>query len=211
MATYINPDAVKDGSLSKSKLDTALANEINGKLTDAPKDGKVYGRSDGEWVGLGDEWKLIETLTLEEEVSVIEKSIEPNGDAYAFKDIAIIISNVKQSTWKSAVVFRFNFNKELIYGCIENSLRIQCVEAFKDISFTSPIVKCMARLVNINNVVQIGITTPTTNPGYIQGYPDTRASHIAINNAGALISSLRIYSDTLPFLPNTRIEIYAIR
>lgn len=31
MATYINPDAVKDGSLSKSKLDTALANEINGK------------------------------------------------------------------------------------------------------------------------------------------------------------------------------------
>ena len=31
MATYINPDAVKDNSLSKSKLDTALANEINGK------------------------------------------------------------------------------------------------------------------------------------------------------------------------------------
>lgn len=31
MATYIKPDAVKDGSLSKSKLDTALANEINGK------------------------------------------------------------------------------------------------------------------------------------------------------------------------------------
>lgn len=31
MATYINPDAVKDSSISKSKLDTALANEINGK------------------------------------------------------------------------------------------------------------------------------------------------------------------------------------
>lgn len=31
MATYINPNAVKDGSLSKSKLDTALVNEINGK------------------------------------------------------------------------------------------------------------------------------------------------------------------------------------
>ena len=31
MATYINPDAVKDSSIAKSKLDTALANEINGK------------------------------------------------------------------------------------------------------------------------------------------------------------------------------------
>ena len=31
MATYINPDAVKDNSLSKSKLDIALTNEINGK------------------------------------------------------------------------------------------------------------------------------------------------------------------------------------
>ena len=31
MATYIKPDAVKDSSIAKSKLDTALANEINGK------------------------------------------------------------------------------------------------------------------------------------------------------------------------------------
>lgn len=31
MATYINPDAVKDSSIAKSKLDTALTNEINGK------------------------------------------------------------------------------------------------------------------------------------------------------------------------------------
>ncbi len=31
MATYINPDAVKDSSLSKSKLDTALTKELNGK------------------------------------------------------------------------------------------------------------------------------------------------------------------------------------
>lgn len=31
MATYINPDAVKDSSIAKSKLDTALVNEINGK------------------------------------------------------------------------------------------------------------------------------------------------------------------------------------
>ena len=31
MTKYINPDAVKDSTISKSKLDTALANEINGK------------------------------------------------------------------------------------------------------------------------------------------------------------------------------------
>lgn len=31
MATYINPDAVKDLSIAKSKLDTALVDEINGK------------------------------------------------------------------------------------------------------------------------------------------------------------------------------------
>lgn len=31
MATYIKPDAVKDSSIAKSKLDTALVNEINGK------------------------------------------------------------------------------------------------------------------------------------------------------------------------------------
>lgn len=31
MATYIKPDAVKDSSIAKSKLDTALTNEINGK------------------------------------------------------------------------------------------------------------------------------------------------------------------------------------
>ena len=49
MATYINPDAVKGSSIAKSKLDTALKDEINGKLTDAPKDGKVYGRKDGAW------------------------------------------------------------------------------------------------------------------------------------------------------------------
>lgn len=49
MATYIKPEAVKDSSIAKSKLDTALTNEINGKLTDAPKDGKVYGRKDGAW------------------------------------------------------------------------------------------------------------------------------------------------------------------
>lgn len=59
MATYIKPDAVKDSSIAKSKLDTALANEINGKLTDAPKDGKVYGRSDGEWVGVDSNWEFI--------------------------------------------------------------------------------------------------------------------------------------------------------
>lgn len=31
MSTFLNPDAVKDSSITKSKLDTALTNEINGK------------------------------------------------------------------------------------------------------------------------------------------------------------------------------------
>ena len=30
-----------------------------GNLTDAPKDGKTYGRSDGEWVGVDSNWEFI--------------------------------------------------------------------------------------------------------------------------------------------------------
>ena len=32
---------------------------LGGNLTDAPKDGKVYGRSDGEWVGVDSNWEFI--------------------------------------------------------------------------------------------------------------------------------------------------------
>lgn len=94
MATYIKPDAVKDGSLSKSKLDTALVNEINGKLTDAPKDGKVYGRSDGEWIEDEDGavYELIEDITLEEAVQEIIKRTEPDGTPYNFKRMCVYLN-----------------------------------------------------------------------------------------------------------------------
>lgn len=158
----------------------------------------------------GNKWELIETITLEEEVSAIEKSTEPNGDAYAFRDIAVIISNVEQSTWKSAIVFKVDFNKNMISGngaYILNTMRV-----FRDnCTFDSKGVAMMARLVNINNVLQIGINQPTVNPGYINGYPDGLSSYIFINNTGALISSFQINSATLPFLPNTKFKIYAIR
>lgn len=197
MATYIKPEAIKDASLPIGKVAAMSEDERLAFL---------------DLLGISNNWELIETITLEEEVSTIEKSTEPNGDAYAFRNIAFIIYNVTDSTWKSAIVLRVDFNKKLILGCVEPGDYKQSIRAFKDnCTFASTTTKMMARLININNVLQIGISNPTTNPGFINGFPDMLSSAIAINNTGALISSFQINSATLPFFPNTKIDIYAIR
>lgn len=195
MATYIKPEAIKDASLPIGKVAAMSENERLAFL---------------DLLGISNKWELIETITLEEEVSAIEKSTEPNGDVYAFRDIAVIISNVEQSTWKSTIVFEVDFNKNMISG--NGAYLLNTMRAFREnCTFASKGVAMMARLVNVNNVLQIGINQPTANPGYINGYPDGLSSYIFINNTGALISSFQINSATLPFLPNTKIDIYAIR
>lgn len=160
-------------------------------------------------IGGGDKWELIETITLEEEVSTIEKRTEPNGKAYAFKNIAVIMSNVTNASWKTQIRFTVIFNKSVIKGSVLPSNKVL---AFRDnCTFANSNVKMMFRLVDTHNVLQIGITNPITNPGYLNAYADWHSSDVAINNVGAVISRIELYSPTHPFLPNTKFDIYAIR
>lgn len=69
----------------------------------------------------------------------------------------------------------------------------------------------IARLVDNNNVMQIGISNPITNPGYLNAYPDLLSSDIAINNMNAKVSSVTLKSTAMAFLVNTKITIYGIR
>lgn len=152
-------------------------------------------------------------MTLEEEVNKIEKSVEPNGKAYAFKNIAVVMYNVTNASWKTQIRFMVTFNKDMIKGSILTpSLPSNRVLAFRDnCNFVNNDVKMMFRLVDTHNVLQIGITNPITNPGYINGYPDLQSSDVVINNVGAVVSSIQIYAPTLAFLTNTKFDIYAIR
>lgn len=185
--------------------------KYRGEEIDALLD-KIAGYSNPETPengGGGNNWELIETITLGEGVSVIQKSTEANGNAYAFKNIAVVMYNVTDSSWKSQIRFTINFNKNVIKGSLLPSNQVL---AFRDnCTFANSNVKMMFRLVDIHNVLQIGITNPITNPGYLNAYQDWHSSDVAINNVGAVISIIQLYSPTRQFLPNTKFEIYAIR
>lgn len=197
MATYIKPEAIKDASLPIGKVAAMSEDERLAFL---------------DLLGISNNWELIETITLEQEVSVIEKSIEPNGKAYSFKNIAVIISNVEQPSWKSQIWLQLLFDKDLVKASIQPYGGPRGLMGFRDnCTFANPDVKMIARLVNNNNVMQIGISNPITNPGYLNGYPDLRSSDIAINNMNAKVSSLTLKSPSMAFLVNTKITIYGIR
>ena len=63
-------------------------------LTEVPDDGKVYGRTYGEWVEDDDGavYELIEDITLEEAVRKIVRTTEPNGTPYNFKRMMVWLS-----------------------------------------------------------------------------------------------------------------------
>ena len=223
METYINPQAIKDASIPISKVAAMSDNErlafvdslrlsnINGEtfLTEAPDDGKVYARTHGEWVNVDFNWELIETITLGEGVTVIQKSTEPNGNAYAFKNIAVVMYNVADSSWKNQILFTVTFNKNIIKCSYSTA---NTLSAFRDnCYFNLQPVKMMFHLINTHNILQIGITNPISNPSYLNGYPDLLSSDIAINNVGAVISKIQISLNNATFLANTKFDIYAIR
>lgn len=103
MATYIKPEAIKDASLPIGKVAAMSENERLaflvslglGNLTEVPNDGKVYGRTHGEWVETldGRPWELIEEITLEEEISQIIRTEEPDGTPYDFQALMVHIYN----------------------------------------------------------------------------------------------------------------------
>ena len=68
--------------------------EIGGNfLTEVPDDGKVYGRTYGEWVEDEDGavYELIEDITLEEAVQKIVRRTEPDGTPYNFKRMMVYL------------------------------------------------------------------------------------------------------------------------
>lgn len=101
MATYIKPEAIKDASLPIGKVATMSENERLaflvslglGNLTEVPNDGKVYGRTHGEWVEDEDGavYELIEDITLEEAVQKIVRTTEPDGTPYNFKRMMVFL------------------------------------------------------------------------------------------------------------------------
>lgn len=159
-----------------------------------------------------DKWELVEEITIEEEVNEIIKSIEPNGQAYSFKNIAVVISNVENTSWKSPIRLQLAFDKDLVKASVEEYSSKRRLVGFRtNCTFATPNVKMIARLVDNNNVMQIGISNPITNPSYLNGYPDLLSSDIAINNMNAKVSSLTLESSEMAFLVNTKITIYGIR
>lgn len=81
------------GSGARQPRDTR--NRGGNFLTEVPDDGKVYGRMHGEWVETfdGRPWELIEEITLEEEISQIIRSEEPDGTPYDFQALMVHIYN----------------------------------------------------------------------------------------------------------------------
>ena len=62
-------------------------------MTEVPNDGKVYGRTHGEWVEDEDGaiYELIEDITLEEAVQKIVRRTEPDGTPYNFKRMCVYL------------------------------------------------------------------------------------------------------------------------
>lgn len=62
-------------------------------MTEVPDDGKVYGRTHGEWVEDEDGavYELIEDITLEEAVQKIVRKTEPDGTPYNFKRMCVYL------------------------------------------------------------------------------------------------------------------------
>lgn len=101
MATYIKPEAIKDASLPISKVAAMSENERLaflvslglGNLTEVPNDGKVYGRTHGEWVeaekAKGDYKQLID-YTVTENTSQIEfLKTDAGEDITKYRDLII--------------------------------------------------------------------------------------------------------------------------
>lgn len=76
----VTTDKIADGAVTYDKLAEALKNLIDGK---ADKEGN---------------WKLIDTVTIEEEVSEINKNVDSDGNALKLKAIKILASLGSSST-----------------------------------------------------------------------------------------------------------------
>lgn len=107
MATYIKPEAIKDASLPIGKVaamseDERLAFLVSlglGNLTEVPDDGKVYGRTHGEWVEVGDgDWKYWGNITPTKDT--IKYKFMPLSEA---KEVYIVIRRTTKTgsgiTW----------------------------------------------------------------------------------------------------------------
>lgn len=101
MATYIKPEAIKDASLPIGKVaamseDERLAFLVSlglGNLTEVPDDGKVYGRTHGEWVEAEKakgEYKQLINYTVAENTSQIEfLKTDAGEDITKYRDLVI--------------------------------------------------------------------------------------------------------------------------
>ena len=128
MATYIKPEAIKDASLPIGKVaamseDERLAFLVSlglGNLTEVPNDGKVYGRTHGEWVEDEDRaiYELIEDITLEEAVQKIVRTTEPDGTPYNFKRMCVYLQKPTNEIGSSFRQVFFLQNKEAYPFCV---------------------------------------------------------------------------------------------
>lgn len=85
-------DKTSDSFVSKGTLNNVLATpSIMPTLTDTEK------ANARKRIGLG-EFELIETITLSEDVASLTRSAEPNGNAYNFKKLKIIVTAPTVST-----------------------------------------------------------------------------------------------------------------
>lgn len=209
MATYIKPEAIKDASLPIGKVATMSEDERLaflvqlglGNLAEVPDDGKVYGRTYGEWVEDEDGavYELIEEITLEEAVQKIVRKTEPDGTPYNFKRMRVII--VKPSN-VFGIAFRqvFGFNTQI--PDMSPLCSIMANETYAHLAITTCKIS--------NGYWDITMHTQNQNGVGQNSYGMPYAVEATGNTARILVYQLSC-SESVLFEVGTNIKIYGIR
>lgn len=148
---------------------------------------------------VGGEYEHIETITLTEDVAVIEKDKEPNENPYSFKDVFLLL------TWGGAstgdyLQAAFTIDKKAI-----SCFRYFATQASTDNDPSQSVVRTFTD----RNIRMVGISGASTNKGNITATIDTQQ---ALSNiiSSEPISKIRLSRGTV-FPANTKIEIWGIR